>query len=335
MSRGAENERAPRRAGRRRAVATLVVAVLLGAGTWLLVGQGVQYSQLLGELRKADGWWLLVCLAGEALAYTAYTFLYRAVVGAAGGPRPRFGTALRITFASFNALAVATSVGPLAVDYWALRRMDESPPDAAARVLAINTAQWGALAAIAALSCAILLAGAGPGLPLAVALGWMLVTPAGIAAAAFVSSPCRRHLAADSGGRVRRSFAAAVRGLVVLRAAARGRLVAGGLLFWLGEMAVAWGGLRAFGVTLAPWTVAAAFATGYASTMLPLPGGGAGGVDAARTFALTLFGVPLGKALLGTFAARLFSFWLPLVPAILMAPSLRRLRTDLPRVPRA
>lgn len=323
---------------RRRAATTLVVGALLAAGTWLLVGQGVHYSRLIGELRRADGWWLIVCLAGEALAYGAYTFLYRAIVGADDGPRPDFRTALRVTIASFNALAVATAVGPPAVDYWALRRMGEPPPRAAARVLALNTAQWAILASAAALSAAALVAGVGPHVRLGAALPWIVVVPACVAAAVWVGSGHRRALAADRGGRLRRVFAAAVRGVVIVGAAAREprqrrRLLIGGSLFWLGEMLAAWAGLKAFGVSLGPVALAFAFATGYASTALPLPGGGAGGVDAARTFALTLVGVPVGPALLGTFASRLFTFWLPLAVALLISPSLRRLSSDLVTVP--
>jgi uncharacterized membrane protein YbhN (UPF0104 family) len=336
---GGNREGTRRRVGRRAAV-TLAVGALLCAGTWMLVGQGVHYSRLIGELRRADGWWLIVCLAGETLAYAAYSFLYRAIVGVDGGPRPSFRVALRITIASFNALAIATAVGPPAVDYWALRRMGEEPPAAAARVLALNTAQWALLGSAAALAAVALLAGARPTVDRTAALAWLTVVPACVLAAAWVASPRRRELRASRGGRVRRSFAAAIRGVVLVRAAlrdprARRRLLAGGSLFWLGEMLAAWAGLKAFGVTLGPAAVAFAFATGYASTALPLPGGGAGGVDAARTFALTLVGVPLGPALLGTFAARLFTFWLPLAAAAALAPSLRRLRVDLPAVARA
>jgi uncharacterized membrane protein YbhN (UPF0104 family) len=57
-------------------------------------------------------------------------------------------------------------------------------------------------------------------------------------------------------------------------------------------------------------------------------------VDAATTYALTLVGVPLAPALLATLVQRLCTYWLPLVVAILATPSLRRLRTDLPTVPR-
>ena len=38
--------------------------------------------------------------------------------------------------------------------------------------------------------------------------------------------------------------------------------------------------------------------------------------------------------LLGVVAYRLFAFWLPLVPALIILPRLRRLNADLPAAPR-
>jgi uncharacterized membrane protein YbhN (UPF0104 family) len=50
--------------------------------------------------------------------------------------------------------------------------------------------------------------------------------------------------------------------------------------------------------------------------ILPLPLGGVGGVDAALTYALTAVGVPLAPALVAVAVYRLFSFWLPTIPAL-------------------
>lgn len=94
------------------------------------------------------------------------------------------------------------------------------------------------------------------------------------------------------------------------------------------------GGAARFGVDLGVAPLVVGYATGYVSTMLPLPAGGAGGVDAASTYALTLVGVHLGPALLATLVQRLCTYWLPLGVAALAAPSLRRLRADLRKVPR-
>jgi uncharacterized membrane protein YbhN (UPF0104 family) len=57
-------------------------------------------------------------------------------------------------------------------------------------------------------------------------------------------------------------------------------------------------------------------------------------VDAAMTYSLTLVGVPLGTALLGVIAYRVITFWLPLIPALILVPRLRHLHDQLPRARR-
>jgi uncharacterized protein (TIRG00374 family) len=104
--------------------------------------------------------------------------------------------------------------------------------------------------------------------------------------------------------------------------------LAGATLYWVGDIACLWGGLRAFGVDASAPKIVLAYAIGYVATLLPLPTG-VGGVDAAMTFALTAVGVSLAPALLGVVAYRLFSFWLPTLPAIALIPALRRLEHDL------
>jgi glycosyltransferase 2 family protein len=87
------------------------------------------------------------------------------------------------------------------------------------------------------------------------------------------------------------------------------------LLYWLGDMATLYAGLRAFGVHTSAAQIALAYTTGYVANLLPLPTGGVGGVDAAMTYALHVLGVPLDSALAGVIAYRFFGFWLPTIPA--------------------
>lgn len=72
-----------------------------------------------------------------------------------------------------------------------------------------------------------------------------------------------------------------------------------------------------------------AYATGYAVTILPLPAGGTGGVEAATTYALHLLGIPLAVALPAVVLYRVVNFWLPILPAAAVLPTLRRLEGQL------
>ena len=48
------------------------------------------------------------------------------------------------------------------------------------------------------------------------------------------------------------------------------------------------------------------------------------GVGAATTFALTAVGVPLEVALLAVIAHRVFAFWIPVIPGLVLAALLPR-----------
>ncbi|HET8977868.1 MAG TPA: lysylphosphatidylglycerol synthase domain-containing protein [Solirubrobacteraceae bacterium] len=326
-------------AGRKRAVAGALVTVLVGAGVWAIIGQGASFSRLSHAVQTAGPLWMVLAAAGSAIAYIGYALLYQAVCHVGGGPRPRLRLALRMTVAVFGAAVVATAAGRLGVEYWSMRKMREQPALAVARVLTLNIALWAVLAALAALAGLVALAEQASGVPRVVELVWLVVVPACALTAFVLSSPRRQGFAAGDGGRIRRTAAAVVHSLVLLRAVSSWRPlrvggIAGALVYWVGQLLVVWAALRGFGVHIGYAAFVLGYATGYASTILPLPFGGAGGVDAATVYALTLVGVPLGPALLATLVQRVLTYWLPLGVAILFVRALRRLGRDLAVVPR-
>jgi uncharacterized membrane protein YbhN (UPF0104 family) len=315
---------APERSSGRRLLLVVAAGIVLAVGAATAIGKAANYTRLLHELRGADARWLPLCLAGEVLAYAGYVVAYRETAAVAGGPRLSVGRTLRIVAAGFGAMVLATGAGTLAVDYWALRRAGAAARDALARVIALNTLEWAVLGGGATAAAAALALGADAGAPWGALAPWLVAVPLCVAAAFWVTAPRRyERLAAERGGRVRRLFAAAVRGVrLVRRSSALG--VAGAVVYWAGDLLCLWAGLRAFGVSLGLAALVFGYATGYLVAGLPLPAGGAGGVDAAMTYALTLVGVPLAPALLGAFAYRLFNFWLPVLPALAVLPTLGR-----------
>jgi len=319
----------PPRLGRR---AWLVAAgaLLLAVGVGALIGNAADYTRLLHELRTANTAWFGLCLAGVVIAYTGYVVAYRETAAVEGGPRFSLLDALRIVAAGFGALVLATGAGTLAVDYWAMRRAGAKAQEALARVIAINTLELAVLSACAVGASIALVLDADFGAPYGAIIPWLVVVPVCVAAALAVTS--RRlypRLSAERGGRVRRLFAACVRGVKLVRMLPLAAW-AGTAVYWAGDLLCFWGGLRAFGIELGLASLVFAYATGYLVAMLPLPVGGAGGVDAALTYALTLVGVPLAPALLGAFAYRLFNFWLPVIPALAVLPTVRRIGRPAP-----
>src|SRR5438094_9784454 len=104
--------------------------------------------------------------------------------------------------------------------------------------------------------------------------------------------------------------------------------VVGVSLYWFGDIACLWAALQMFNTKVSTPALILAYATGYVVTRRSLPAGGAGIVEVLMTFALVWVGLPLAPALLGVCVYRLFNFWLPILPALVVLPSLSRLRHD-------
>jgi uncharacterized membrane protein YbhN (UPF0104 family) len=315
-------------------------AAVLAVGTAALIGRAAGYTGLLDSLRQANLHWLPLLAAGQVGAYLGYIMSYRATARVEGGPRLSFPLTTWIVGASFGAYAVANAIGALGVDYLALRRAGADHHAAFTRIVAFKTLQWAVFGLLVAALGGLVLAGAAPEVRREAAVAWLVAVPFCYVAGYFASSRDRvaRLRRAGEKGRVRRLFADTIASVVIVRKIL-GRpfrhveAVAGAGLYWLGDIVTLWAGLGAFDVDIGLIALVLGYATGYAVTMLPLPAGGVGGVDAAMTFALTLVGVPLGPALLGVFAYRFFNFWLPFIPGLLAGATVHGAYVRLPSVP--
>lgn len=336
---------------RRKALVTVGVAVVLAVGTFTVIGRVAEFDELSRAVQEANRAWFPLGLAGLLLAYTGYILAYRDVARTDGGPRFGYWTVARVVAIGFGANLVGSAAAGLAVDFWALRRAGLGLHESARRVLGLNTLEWAVLGGFAAAAACIVLAERGRA-PVAMTLSWIVVVPACAAAAAWVSSPRRaKRLTEVPGarrpGRVQRVWIAlgkgladAIGGVLVVRRILLSphRHVAGILgfpVYWFGHLLTLYAGLRAFTGGHVPLAaLVLAFATGYVATALPLPGGGSGGIEAAMTFSLHAVGIALAPALLGVVLYRLFTFWLPIVPTLLLLPTVRSLHDELPATPR-
>jgi uncharacterized membrane protein YbhN (UPF0104 family) len=318
----------------RSTVIALLVAVLLAVGVWALIGQSANFSRIGRAASRLGPGWLTVSVAGALAGYLGYALLFKAMVDGETGPRLRVNLLLRLTVVVFGASVIATSAGRLGSEYWSLRKLRQDPPSAWSTVLALNTALWALLALLAWFGSVVLLIRPVQGIPSWLVFTWVAALPGLCLPAIYLTSRGRRRWASDTGGRLRRALAAALRGIILIRTVLgqprRGSaLLVGGLVLWGGELITVWAALRAFDYQIGYGPLALAYATGYVSTTLPLPAGGAGGVDAAFAYALNLVGVPMAPALLAVLIQRLCTYWLPLVIALLGARSVKRLGPDL------
>jgi uncharacterized membrane protein YbhN (UPF0104 family) len=342
---------------RRKAIFTGAAALALAVAAVLGIGQITSLHHVARALGRGNHAWFPVCLAGALLAYAGYVAAYRDVARFDGGPSLGVWTTLRIVVIGFGAVLIGSSAGTLSIDYWALHRAGEPRQGAIRRVLAVGSLQWFVLAILACAAAAVTLAGPWHA-PLAMEVAWLVVVPACVLAAAWVSSSRRSHrLMSPPPGEVdvdrsprtwlrwlghagRAVLANSVGGVVIVR-----RLLGkpfehpaallGFPLYWVGDVLILYAALRAFGVHPHPVPLVLAYATGFAITALPLPAGGSGGVEAGLTFALNSVGIAVAPALLATLVYRAFTLWLPIGPALALLPQVRTLDRELPLVPRA
>jgi len=323
-------------ADRKRVLLAIALAVAATAAVVVLIGQAAHFGELAKRLREAAPGWLVVCAAGELVAYAGYIAAYQAMAQVSGGPRLAPVTAARVVGLAFGAFSVATAVGGLSVDFWALREAGEPAALASARVIAFETLRWAVMAVVTCIAAVAVLAGVGHHIPWVVPAGWLALAGLCFAGGIWVSAPARRErFGVDSGGRLRRALGVAVTALVFIRQlrasppGMRARAIGGSGLFWLGELGCAWAAVRSFGPSLSLAPLVVGYATGYLSTGLPLPFGGSGGVDAAMTGGFVLAGAPLSGALVGAVVFRVFSFWAPALIAALSVTTVRGLRDRL------
>ena len=342
---------------RKKALLSVVLGLVLVAAAVAGIGQIASFHDMVRALRDADTKWFPVCLAGEILAYVGFIVAYRDVARIDGGPCFPLWTATRVVAIGFGAYALGTSAGSLGLDYWALHRAGETPTVALRRVLALNTVEWMILGFYAFLAAAIIAAGGGSA-PRAMVLVWLIAVPACFFAASWVSSPRRSdRLTSLAGQPVRiawdaRSWlpwlwhggravvSASIGGVVIVRhLLAQWRTHLGGVfgfaLFWAGDISTLYAALRAFDVHPALPALVLAYSTAYIVTILPLPAGGSGGIEAGLAFSLNAVGIPLAQALVATLVYRFFTLWLPIVPAAIAATQVRALDRELPSTPRA
>jgi uncharacterized membrane protein YbhN (UPF0104 family) len=320
----------------RRPLAVLITAAVLAIGAASALGDLAGYRHVRRELATIHPLWLLACLGGELVAYAGYVLAVRATARVDGGPELDAFASTQSVVAGFGVFAATRSSGGFAVDYWILRRAGEDRDGAIARVLALGALEYAVLAPAALCSALFLALHAQEGVPDALTLPWLAVVP-GALAAAWVTSPKRARRLADpsNGGVLRRTFAHTVAGLSILRSlvlsSPREHVLGfgGAILYWTGDIACLWAAFEVYsGHRIGVPALIVGYATGYVLTRRSLPAGGAGIVEIALTFALHWVGLPFVPALLGVVTYRLFNFWLPMVPAVAVLPTIAELRDE-------
>ena len=225
-----------------------------------------------------------------------------------------------------------------AVDKWAFQRAGATEREAAAKAVGLGLLEYvvlsiGALFASIALYFRI----DGPGSNAMTLLTSLLILPV-LAVGVYFTAPARaRRLGRLRGGLARRWLAATVTGGATLRRLVlspreHGAGVVGNVAYWAGDILCLWAALQMVEARISVAALVLAYSGGYVLTRRALPAGGAGVVELALTFALFWMGLPFARTLVAVVIYRLFNFWLPILPALVLMPSIRQLRERFERV---
>lgn len=341
---------------KRKALIALVLAVLLAGGAITGFGQLAHLGRLARAVHHADKLWLIPCLIGQLLAYLGYILAYHDAARADGGPRFDYRTTAQIVVFGAGASVLGASVGGLAVDYWALRRTGTQPHVASRRVLGVGTIEWTVLS-IYAWTTALLVLVFALHAPVGMAVAWLCAVPACVFGAMWFTAPRRverfvnpeEHEIRESHGRIVRLLITAenkiraglddgIAGVLFVRHLLSHPLrylggTIGYPIYWAGDMLTLYSAVRGFGGDPNVIALILAYATSFVISALPLPAGGAGGIEATITLSLHAIGIPLAAAVLAVLVYRLVTFWLPIIPALALLPRMRRLHETLPSVP--
>jgi uncharacterized membrane protein YbhN (UPF0104 family) len=316
----------------------VVVLAAAGAtiGTVVVLCSYAGWSPVLRLVFAPHAWaWLVVCLLGEVAAYCGYALTIRDMARVDDGGDMSLGVSARVVVGGFGVFAATRGSGGFAVDYWAFRATGARRREAVARVLGLGFLEYAILSIAALVASALLFLGLDGHAGLATTLPSLVILPVA-AAALWATSPSRvRRLSRPRSGVVRRRLANVVAGASYVRrllASPRehGLGVLGNLVYWAGDILCLWAALRCVGnerLSLAELVLA--YTGGYVLTRRSLPAGGAGLVELVLTLALVGMGLRVVPALVGVIIYRLFNFWLPIVPALLVMPAIRDLRVRL------
>ena len=312
--------------------ATIVVSYVLAASAgWAHVHRVVY---------RPHAWpWLAACLVGETVAYLGYILTIRDIARVDRGPEMDLAVSAKTVVAGFGVFAATRTSGGFAVDYWALRREGAGRRDAVGRVLALGFLEYATLSIVALLASIALYARVDGQASDSATLPALLVIPAFAFALWATSHKRSKRLSRPqpNGNWFRRTFADSVAGArkartLLLSPREHGLGVLGMTLYWAGDIACLWAALQLVGgrqITISALILA--YSGGYVLSRRSLPAGGAGVVEIALTLALVGMGVRFAPAFLAVLIYRLFNFWLPIVPALMLIPRVRELRARFQR----
>jgi hypothetical protein len=312
--------------GRRGVLALLfavAIALDLAAGIGLAYVAG--FSKVLTVLTGFRWNWLLTMLGAMLVSYAGYFLAYHGVFRAEGGPSLPRRQLLAVVTAGFGGFV---GFGGGSLEHNALCAAGADRRQASARVAGLAGLEYGVLSlGCSGAAIAMLLTGLKMP-PSSVTVPWAVLPLPGFLIAFWAAERLRHKFTARTGWRNKAGiFAESVHivRVLFLHPTKSGPAAAGMGLFWAAEAFAAWAGLAAFGLRMNTAAFIVGFGTGMVVTRRTGPLAGAGILALALPLAIWYSGAPLAIAVVGLFAYRAVTLWLPMPVTFAALPALRHL----------
>jgi hypothetical protein len=313
----------------RRSGSVIVQLLALAAFLGLSAGVGLAYVAGFAEVRAVLGnfHWVWICALVGALAFSfaGYYYAYQGIFTVGGGPRipgAQMRTLVTVDFCGF--LAGASGI----LDRQALEGAGASRREAKARVSALAGLELGVLALGATATAIVVLMVGSSTPPLDFTLPWAVIPVPGFLIAFWLAERYRDRLRDRSGWRgLAGNFLESIHLIRVMFANPQryGLAIAGMALFWAADAFAAWAGMAAFGFQMGAAALFVGFATGMVFTRRTGPLAGAGIVTLCLPLTIWASGAPLAVAVVGVFAYRTLTVWLPLPASLALLPQVREM----------
>jgi uncharacterized membrane protein YbhN (UPF0104 family) len=309
--------------GRLPLVATTAAAAIAFVAALAIMAAIAGWDTVVDQLHPRLSFWFAIAFAAELVAFGAYVLAYRSVATVEDGPRLSVGDATALVAVGFGAFLAK---GGAALDSKALSKGSGTSRDGEVRVLALDALEHAPLAPAACAASIVLLAHGRhkPGLDFTIP--WATLVPIG-AVLAYIGVRHRDRFVGKDGWRGK--LGDILDGIRVLFRLAREWRThwlgfVGASVYWAGDVLCLWASLQPFDAAPRLASTILAHAVGYVLTRRTLPLAGAGIVEVLMPLTLVAAGAPFAGAILGVFAYRIFNLWLPLIPALVAVPHLRR-----------
>jgi hypothetical protein len=216
--------------------------------------------------------------------------------------------------------------GGAALDTYALEAAGADERDAKARVSCLGGMEHGMLSLVGTVAAIVLLAMGLSVPPLDFTLPWAVIPVPGFLLAFWLAERYRDQVRTARGWRGKVGIL--LDGIHLARALFRqpgtyAAALVGMTAFWLAESLMGWSALAAFGFRMNWAQFIIGFGTGMIFTRRTGPLAGAGLLDIILPVTVSASGAPFATAVVGLFAYRALSLWLPMPLALAHLPQLR------------